>query len=153
MTTEELLEQELRLQFDTFCSDDALNLGLAIIDIAKKEYPKGIAVHIELDTYPLFTHYMEGTSENNTYWLRTKKNTVIRFAHSSLYTGISFKERGTGFKESSGLSSDEYQAEGGAFPLVIKGKGRVGTITVSGLTGEEDHALAVKGIERFLAGR
>ena len=44
----------------------------------------------------------------------------------------------------------EYQGEGGSFPVVIRGKGRIGTITVSGLSGEEDHNLAVEGIRRFL---
>lgn len=147
---QELLAQEEELQFEAFGSDDALQLGNLIIAIAK-ELGKGIAVHIENDKHPLYTHYMAGTNERNIYWIRTKSNTVNRFGHSSLYIGETYKAKGTTFKEASGLSLDEYQGEGGCFPIIVKGQGKVATVTVTGLTGEEDHWLAVEGIRRLLA--
>jgi len=149
MTIDNLLEQQKEFQFDTFTNDDALQLGLIIVKIATEEIKKGIAVHIETDEYPLFTHFMEGTSDNNLYWVNAKKNTVKKFGNSSLYMGESYKAQGTSFHTATGLSVKEYQAEGGSFPLIIRGQGRIGTITVSGLTGEEDHALAIEGIKRF----
>ena len=51
------------------------------------------------------------------------------------------------------LSSMEFSAHGGAFPLILKGTGPVGTITVSGLPQEEDHALVVETVRAFLATR
>lgn len=147
---ENLLMQEDTLQFEHFNNEDALNLGLLIVRIAKEEIKKGISVHIEYDEYPLFTHYMEGTSANNTYWVNTKKNVVKRYNHSSLYIGEMYKDQGTTFFAATGSSDQEYQAEGGSFPLIVRGKGRIGTITVSGLTGEEDHAAAALGIKRYL---
>ena len=45
----------------------------------------------------------------------------------------------------------EYAAHGGAFPVVVKGTGQVGTITVSGLPGPEDHALVVGVLKDYLA--
>ena len=145
----ELLEQEEELQFESFENEDALQLGSLIVALAK-ERGKGIAVHIENDTNPLYAHFMAGTGEGNVYWIHTKKNVVNRFGHSSLYVGESYKARGTTFNEASGLSSDEYRGEGGSFPIVVKGRGKIGTVTVTGLTGEEDHWFAVEGIRRYL---
>ncbi|MDF2543027.1 MAG: hypothetical protein K0S47_2745 [Herbinix sp.] len=145
-----LLMQEEELQFDTFNNDDALQLGLIIIKTANDVIKKGVAVHIETDECPLFTHYMEGTSGNNLYWVNTKKNVVKRYGNSSLYVGEMYKEQGTTFHKATELSDQEYQAEGGSFPLILRGRGRIGSVTVSGLTGEEDHALAVEGIKKLL---
>jgi len=61
-----------------------------------------------------------------------------------------YRDQGTTFQRATELSDLEYQAEGGSFPLTLRGQGRIGTVTVSGLTGEEDHALAVEGIKRYL---
>lgn len=148
---EKLLEQENELQFQEFSNDDALQLGLLIIQIAKEEIKKGIAVHIEMDDYPLFTHFMEGTSDNNLYWVSAKKNVVKKFGNSSLYIGEMFKNQGTLFHVATKLPDTEYQAEGGSFPLIVSGQGRIGSVTVSGLTGEEDHGLATEGIKRYLS--
>ncbi|MHB8061405.1 MAG: heme-binding protein [Ruminiclostridium sp.] len=83
--------------------------------------------------------------------MAAKKNVVNHFGNSSLYVGEMFKDMGTTFKDGSTLPLSEYQGEGGSFPLKIRGQGKIGTITVSGLTGEEDHNLAVEGIKRFLS--
>jgi len=146
-----LIAQEEELQFTSFKNEDALELGLIICEIAKNELGKGISVHIENDEHPLFTHYMEGTSKENTYWLFAKKNVVNHFGNSSLYVGEMFKDMGTTFKDGANLPLSEYQGEGGSFPLKLRGQGKIGTVTVSGLTGEEDHALACEGIRRFLS--
>ncbi|MFF2092317.1 heme-degrading domain-containing protein [Paenibacillus sp. NPDC058174] len=146
-----LLAQEEELQFTAFTNEDALQLGLIICQIVKEEIGKGVAIHIENDEHPLFTHYMEGTSKENVYWVNTKKNVVNHFGHSSLYVGELFKSQGTTFKDGANLPLSEYQGEGGSFPLIVRGQGKVGTVTVSGLAGEEDHQLAVDGIRKLLA--
>lgn len=147
---ETLLAQESELQFEVFSNEDALQLGLLIIKIASEDIKRGVAVHIENDEYPLFTHYMKDTSGNNLYWVNAKKNVVKKFGHSSLYVGAMYKNQGTTFHEATGLADTQYQAEGGSFPLIVHGLGRIGSVTVSGLTGEEDHALAVEGIKKYL---
>lgn len=145
-----LLAQEEELHFTSFSNEDALNLGLLMCKIAEEEYKRGIAAHIELDECPLFTHFMQGTSKENVYWVNAKKNVVKHFGHSSLYVGEMFRDQGTTFKESAGLPLSEFQGEGGSFPLILKDKGRIGTVTVSGLAGEEDHAVAAEAIRRLL---
>jgi len=44
----------------------------------------------------------------------------------------------------------EYAAHGGAFPVVVRGTGQVGTITVSGLPGPQDHQLVVDVLKDYL---
>lgn len=147
-----LLAQEEELQLNDWTNEDAFRLGCLIVEVAK-ERGVGISVHIENDEHPLFTHYMAGTNKGNTYWMKAKSNVVNRFGHSSLYVGETFRSQGQTFHEGSGLPESDYQGEGGSFPIVVHGQGKVGTVTVSGLPGEEDHAVAVEGLRRLLAGK
>jgi uncharacterized protein (UPF0303 family) len=64
--------------------------------------------------------------------------------------GISLKSKGQTMEEKYLISSGEFAAHGGAFPLIIRGVGVVGTITVSGLPQEEDHQLVVATLRKFL---
>jgi uncharacterized protein (UPF0303 family) len=147
----ELLAQEEYLQYDAFSSATAMAIGLEACRIAREEVKRPVAVHVEMDGYPLFTHFMDGTDENNLYWVTVKKNVVKRFGHSSLYVGLECKSRGTTFGSESGLPESDYRAEGGSIPLVVRETGRVGSVTVSGLSGEEDHAVAVKAMRSVLS--
>lgn len=145
-----VLAQEEAYQFESFNAADALVIGLEACRIAKEEYRKPVSVHIELDAYSLFTHFMDGSDAHNLFWVTVKKNVVKKFGHSSLYMEQECLARGTTFREAYGLNEDEFRAAGGCFPIAVRGKGRIGTITVSNLTGEEDHALAVEAVKRFL---
>ena len=94
---------------------------------------------------------MTGTSPDNDAWIRRKNNVVNRFGHSSLYIGIVLKQAAQTMEEKYLLSSHDYAAHGGAFPLIIREVGVVGTITVSGLPQREDHALVVTTIRNQLS--
>jgi uncharacterized protein (UPF0303 family) len=65
--------------------------------------------------------------------------------------GIALKSAEKTIEEKYLISSSTYAAHGGAFPLIIKNVGMVGTITVSGLPQQEDHELVVLTLRRFLA--
>jgi len=144
MSPDDLLKEEDSLVFDRFSAADALCVGLEACRIAREEIGKPVACHVEFDGYPLFTHFMDGTDANNLYWVTVKKNVVKRFGHGSLYVGLECRSRGTTFLTDTGLPESDFRAEGGSIPLAIQGAGRVGTITVSGLTGEEDHTVACR---------
>ncbi|MDT3426226.1 uncharacterized protein (UPF0303 family) [Paenibacillus forsythiae] len=146
----EQLEQEL--EFTGFTNEDALQLGNLIVQYAK-ENNAAIAVHIERGRVPVFTHLMEGTSEENYVWLFRKKRIVDHYNRSSAYIEARFTGSGTTHAEGSLLSPGDYQAVGGALPIRVKGVGVVGSVTVGGLTGELDHAYAVEGVRRFLSGK
>ncbi len=48
------------------------------------------------------------------------------------------------------ISSHDYAAHGGAFPLIIRGVGVVGTITISGLPQQEDHEVVITTLKKFV---
>lgn len=60
-------------------------------------------------------------------------NAVMRFRHSSYYLGQSLASQGKTLQEKYLVSEQDYVVHGGAFPLIIKGVGIIGTVTVSGL--------------------
>ncbi|MGM0752490.1 MAG: heme-binding protein [Bacillota bacterium] len=150
MNTEQLLQVEDSLSFTSFSNEDALQLGMELVNLAK-ENGVNIAVHVERNRVPLFTHLMDGTSEENVYWLHRKKRVVDHYNHSTQFIAARFEESGLQHDEHSLLSPSEYQAIGGSLPIRLEGAGVIGSVTVAGLTPELDHKYAVKGVERFLA--
>lgn len=145
----QLLEQEQDLQFDEFSNQMALDIGLRLVAAARGA-GKAIMVDIRRDDLPLFQHAMHGTGADNADWIRRKNNVVRHSSHSSFYAGNYYRSIGTTFEEHWQLDPRDYAAHGGAFPLLVKGVGVVGTITVSGLPQAEDHALLVSVLKAFL---
>lgn len=146
----ELLQQEKELQFIRFSNDMALELGLALLKEARTR-SKPVAIDITRHGLQLFHFAMDGTAIDNGEWIRRKNNVVQRFGHSSFYVGRSLKQAGKTIEEKYLISSQEYAAHGGAFPLIIRGVGVVGTVAVSGLPQQEDHELVVGVLRQFLA--
>ena len=147
---QELQRQEQELQFSRFTNDDALQLGLALVQRAKAT-AKGVTIDIRRNGQQLFHCALDGTSADNDEWIARKNRVVDRYGRSSWHVGTQFRARGTTFEASSRLDPDRYAAHGGAFPLIVRNVGPVGTVTVSGLPQEEDHALVVGVIREFLA--
>ncbi|KAI9249198.1 hypothetical protein BDA99DRAFT_488491 [Phascolomyces articulosus] len=146
---QELLAQEERCQFTQFTSDDALKLGLLLLENAKS-YTRPIVIDINLAGHQLFHFAMQGTGPDNNEWVARKNKAVLRFRHSSFYIGRYCESQNKTFEEKYFVSEAEYAGHGGAFPLIIKNVGVVGTITVSGLAQQDDHNLVVKSIEQYL---
>ncbi|MBI9043457.1 MAG: heme-binding protein [Anaerolineaceae bacterium] len=48
------------------------------------------------------------------------------------------------------LSESEFAPRGGCFLIIVRGTAIVGTITVSGLTQEEDHKIVVNALHTFI---
>lgn len=145
----ELRQQEEDIQFASFSNDTALVVGMALVKAAR-ERGKAVTIDITRAGQQLFHFAMAGTSIDNGEWVKRKNRVVHRFGHSSFYMGISLKNVGQTIEEKYLLPESEYAAHGGAFPLVVKGVGVVGTITVSGLPQEEDHELVVSTLKQFL---
>jgi uncharacterized protein (UPF0303 family) len=147
----ELLAQEEELQFRQFQNDDALLLGMRLVNRAQAD-GKSVTVDICRNGQQLFHCALPGTSADNDAWIRRKNNVVNRYGHSSFYVGTQFRAKNTTFDQSSRLDIDQYAAHGGAFPVIVRNVGVVGTVTVSGLPQEEDHRLVVEVLREFLAG-
>ena len=147
----ELLQQEEEIQFISFNNDMAFAVGTALLDAAKDK-GKAVTIDIARNGQQLFHFAMQGTPLDNDVWIKRKNNVVNRFGHSSFYMSIFLKSKGQTIEEKYLISSSEYAAHGGVFPLTIQGVGVVGTITVSGLPQEEDHELVVTTLRKFLTG-
>jgi len=144
--------QERELQFDSFSNDDAWSLGSALVEKARSRH-LAITIDICRGAQQLFHYAFSGTSADNDQWVIRKNRVVARFGRSSFAVGRALAKDGTTMEAKHYLSSVDYASHGGAFPLTLKGTGPVGTVTVSGLPQEEDHALVVETIREFLASR
>ena len=145
----ELLRQEERLQFAEFTNDTAIAVGMRLVETARRE-GKGVTVDVCRNGQQLFHCALTGTSADNDAWIQRKNRVVNRFGHSSFYMGTYYRSKGTSIQDSALLDPTEYAPHGGAFPVIVKGVGAVGTITVSGLPQQEDHALVVRVIAEHL---
>ena len=148
-TLEELARQEQELQFTRFDNDTALEIGSRLIATARARR-QAVSVNITRNGEMLYFHAMTGTSADNADWIRRKNNLVNRTGHSSYYIHTKVKERGGDIDAMPAFDQRDFAAHGGAFPVLLKGTGMIGTITVSGLPGVEDHALVVEVLRTYL---
>ena len=144
-----LLQQEQELQFSSFDEDTAWEIGNLLWERAKVE-DLSITIDITRSGHQLFHASRPGTSADNDEWVKRKVRLVYRFGHSSFYVSQLLKNMGKTIEEVFLVSESKFAPHGGCFPVIIKGTGVVGTITVSGLAQEDDHRIVVETIKSFL---
>ena len=148
---DELEAEETRLVFDSFDEQTAWDLGVALRD-AGLAARLPIAISVRRNGQELFHAALPGASADNDGWLARKSAVVDRYGRSSLRVGEEFRVRGESFDEDSRLDVAAFAAHGGAFPVLVRGTGCVGSVAVSGLPQLEDHRLVVETLETVLAG-
>jgi uncharacterized protein (UPF0303 family) len=151
-TLEEVAAEEAELQLPGFTEDDAWALGSALVATAR-ERSLPVAVDITRHGHQLFHAALPGSSPDNDRWIERKARVVDRFGHSSLYMRVLCAQDGSTLEEKFLLDGREFAAHGGAFPLVVRGVGPVGTVVVSGLPQVEDHRMVVAALREHLARR
>ena len=144
-----LLEHERLLVFDAFDEAAAWRIGSALRDTGLAD-GLPIAISLRRGGQRLFHAALPGASADNDGWLERKCAVVDRYGHSSLYVGEEFRTKGGSFDTDARLDPRRYAAHGGAFPVLLRGTGCVGTIAVSGLPQREDHRLVVETIAAHL---
>lgn len=146
---ERLLLEEEELQFKKFNADVAWQIGAELVTRAKAD---GLSITIDImqGTHQLFHFSCPGTSADNDEWVKRKVRLVYRFGHSSFYMGQLLKSKGKRIEDAYLVSESEYAPHGGCFPVIIKGSGLMGTITVSGLAQGDDHQVVVDSIRNYL---
>jgi len=145
----ELLQEEQRLQFKKFNEATAWEIGSQLVErSARDNLP--VTIDITRGDHQLFHASLYGTSPDNDEWVKRKVRLVNRFRHSSFYMSQLLKSKGKRIEEAYLVSESEYAPHGGCFPVTVKGTGMIGTITVSGLSQEEDHKLVVQAIREYL---
>ncbi len=145
----QLEAQERRLVFTRCDNADVWRLGCAMVSAAA-ERALAITIDIRRHGHQLFHAALPGTAPDNDAWIERKVNVVNRFGASSYLVGRRLAATGGELNEARGLEPVRFAAHGGAFPLIIRDVGVVGTITVSGLPQAEDHAFVVEMLEAFL---
>jgi uncharacterized protein (UPF0303 family) len=145
----DLLREEELLQFTEFTNDTAIELGMRLVEAARSAH-QPVTVDISRNGQQLFHCALPGTTVDNDEWIKRKNRVVNRFGHSSFYMGTHYRSKKTTIHESALLDPSEYAAHGGAFPVIVKNVGVVGTVTVSGLPQQEDHRLVVRVLAAFL---
>ena len=145
----QLLQLEQELQFAKFNEAVAWQIGSQLVEKGRRE-KLPITIDIMRGQHQLFHASLPGTSADNDEWVKRKVRLVYRFGHSSFYMGQLLKSKGKRIEEAYLISETEYAPHGGCFPVIVKGTGVVGTITVSGLPQEEDHKLVVQTIREYL---
>jgi uncharacterized protein (UPF0303 family) len=145
-----LQQHEEELQFWEFTNETAVVLGLRLLEAAKRER-KTLTIDICRNGQQLFHAALPGTSADNDLWIKRKNNVVNHYGHSSFYVGTDFRARGKSFEQDSRLPIEHYAAHGGAFPVIVRNVGVVGTVTVSGLPQAEDHEFVVRELRAFLS--
>ena len=149
VTLDTIRRQEQALQFTSFDNDAALAIGNRIVEMAKAD-KVAVTVDVTVNRNPLFFHAMAGTSANNVDWIRRKSNLVNRTGHASFFVHTEAVNAGRDYDNLPTFDPKDYAAHGGSFPIVVKGTGQIGTITVSGLAGVDDHAMVVRALKWYL---
>ncbi|KAA1380844.1 heme-degrading domain-containing protein [Aeromicrobium fastidiosum] len=149
---DELEAQEARLVLESFDETDAWQLGSALREAALAQ-SLPVAISVRRNGQRLFHTALPGASADNDGWLDRKCAVVDRYGRSSLRVGEQFRVSGKTFEADSRLDPTRYAAHGGAFPLIVRGTGCIGTVAVSGLPQRDDHRLVVETLEAFIAAR
>lgn len=146
----QLLQEEQELQFTRFNEETAWEIGSLLVERSKSENLP-VAIDISRGSHQLFHASLPGTAPDNDEWIKRKIRLVYRFGHSSFYIGQLLKSKGKSIEQAYLIPESEFGPHGGCFPVMVKGTGMVGTITVSGLPQEEDHKLVTQAIRDYLA--
>jgi uncharacterized protein (UPF0303 family) len=147
---EQLAAEEVELQFRGFTEDDAWALGSAMVATARAAGAP-VAIDVRRHGHQLFHAALPGSSPDNDRWIERKTRVVDRFGHSSLYMRMLCAQDGSTLEDTFLLDGREFAAHGGAFPLLVRGVGPVGTVVVSGLPQVEDHRTVVAALREHLA--
>ena len=147
-TSEQLITQESDARLEQFDFLLAWRLGQILYDRAT-----ALAAPVSLEVYAfgqeLFVAALPGSCAENLEWMRRKRNTVLRCAHSSLYVGMTNASRGESMATQSYIDPYQYTDHGGSFPLMNLAGGLLGAVSVSGLPSEDDHGLALWAIQQL----
>lgn len=141
-----IFEQEATLQFRTFSNEDGIELGLALLAHARIKVPK-VPLVIDVRRFGgahVFHVATDGTNADYDSWVTRKRNVVERFGHSSYYMSRTMVVKGRDLAKHYSLEEKDYVASGGSFPILVKGVGMIGTVTLCGMPEADDHGMVVE---------
>ena len=147
----QLAAEQEEIKFARFTFDDALAIGLDLVDTARRDR-LAITIDVSIAGQQLFHAALPGTSPDNDRWVKRKNRVAMHFFRSSYQVAMELEAKGRTLEQAFGLPAADYAASGGAVPVVLKGGEVIGTVTVSGLPHQQDHAMVVDAMRRRLQG-
>ncbi len=142
-------KEEALLQFAHFSNEDALALGLKIVDKARS-WGVAVAVDIVINGNHLFHYAMTGSNVRQAMWVQRKQNMVNTSHVSTLHANQFLEATGKDLWQDWRLTEGDDATFGGGFPITLAGTGIIGAVACSGLPHTEDHRLLVESISEFL---
>lgn len=144
----ELEAEFAQLRLNEMDHEAALALG---DDLVRRSRAKGwpMAISVKLGDHEVFHVALPGTQPINDNWVRRKRNLVELTGEPTFLVGQRLAAQGKTI-EDLGLSPVDFAPQGGGYPLIVNGT-VVGSVIVSGVPQQDDHALVVEAL-RALAG-
>jgi len=144
-----LKAQDDILRVEKLSADDCFKLGEIIVRICKEKYPKPAGIRIITGGQVTFSFLMEGTDNNNNWWMDKKLNTCRMTGVSSIRSLVEVAE-GLRPLEPEFENENNFALCGGCFPLKNAAGKVLGYVLTSGLPHECDHQLIVDALGEFL---
>lgn len=121
-------------------------MGIEIVELARSR-KQVIAVEIARLSHTIFLFMDDNLPKDKQNWLRRKANVAKQFEESSLVVKNDLLNGKMNLKTTFGLDENDFLAKGGAIPIFVQNVGMIATITVSGLTDEDDHNLIIEALK------
>ncbi len=135
-----------KIELDSFSNKIGMEMALKIVDLAKSRN-QHIAVEVCRLNHTVFSYVDDMLPTNSNNWLRRKANVAKQFEESSLSLKIKMQDGNKSLASTFGLNEKDFVAKGGAIPIFVKHAGMIATITVSGLSDEEDHKIIIDALK------
>ena len=147
---EDIVKEETSLTFQRFDIDDAWTLG-SLLRTEATNRDHSIAIEISLGEQRVFHTSLRGTSAHNNKWIERKKATAREWGCSSYLVGLRFPifDPPYSLETAPWMDVERYSGSGGSVPILIFETGMVGTVTVSGLRHDIDHAFVVEVLKKY----
>lgn len=144
----QIRREEDELDFERFGYDTAWDVGSWLVERGRAE-GMPIAISIVFGEQRVFHAALPGSGSDNDRWLARKQRVVAAYNASSFRIGTEFREHGEDFDTASRYDPRDYAAHGGAVPIRVRGS-LIGSVAVSGLAQEVDHALVMEALRAAL---
>lgn len=147
---ENIAKEETSLTFQKFDIDDAWNLG-SLLRTEATNRGHSIAIEISLGEQRVFHTSLRGTSAHNNKWIERKKATAREWGCSSYLVGLRFPifDPPYSLETAPWMDVERFSGSGGSVPILISETGMLGTVTVSGLRHDIDHAFVVEVLKKY----
>lgn len=135
-----------KIELDNFNNHIGLEMGLAVVNLAKERNQK-VAVKIERLNHTIFLFVDDDLPADKHLWLKRKANVAKHFEESSLSVKTDLTIENMTIEGTFALTNKKHLAKGGAIPVFVKNAGMIAIITVSGLHDEEDHKIIIEALK------